>query len=191
MGNPGFGGWTHGAFPAPASALIGQTTLVTSQASVVFDPVPQTFHNLRLVWQARADNNSTTQCIGLRFNSDSGANYDQVTDDSGGAAASASQVGLGFSYIAGSGSTANVAASGVLFLVNYTGTTFFKDAMSYGRINSGPSGSFSNRTEFWSGTWKSTAAVTSIALFTTTAPNPFTTFNNFLAGSYFSLYGEY
>lgn len=190
MANSGFGGWPHGSFPPPGSAFIAQTTLVTTQPTVTFDQLPQTYHNLRLVWQARADNNSATQCIGIRFNGDSGTNYDQVTDDTAGAAAATGQPALAFSYLAGSGSTANAAASGVLFLVNYAGTIFFKDAMSYGRIESAANASFSNRTEFWSGTWKSTAAVTSITLLNGTT-SAFSTTNNFIAGSYFSLYGEY
>lgn len=183
--NQGFGGW-----PAIAQSYkLGEFLLTESQATVVFPSVPQNFRGLRLVWQARADNNSATQCIGVQFNGDSGTNYDQISDDSAGVATQLNAPALAFSYIAGSGSTANAAASGVLYISNYAGTTFFKDANSLGRIQSGPSGSFSNRTERWSGTWKSTAAITSLTLLTGSTPT-FAATANFLAGSYFGLYAE-
>jgi hypothetical protein len=157
-----------------------QTQTLTGSVPSVLFTVPSGFKNLFLTYTARGDSTGNSR-IACQFNGDTGANYDFVEDDTSGANASTSQTYISFSYIANSAHTTGVATSGRLSILDHANTSNWKNATNFSRVQSvGASG---NRTDFSSGTWKSTAAITNLTLIPLVS-------SNFVSGSTFTLWGE-
>jgi len=152
---------------------VNTTTLTSAAASVTFSSIPATYTDLYLV--AQMQNTGSLQRIDLRFNSDSGSNY-SVTRvyGSGSTAVSdrfANASGIDIAYVATSGwCIANHS------IMNYANTTTYKSIV--GRWNSEGNSGY---TVGLVGLWRSTAAITSIALIPAGV--------NFASGSTFTLYG--
>lgn len=175
--NQGFVGWSS---PVPTGASVPVQVvgpLLATQASIVLSTPPSGYRNLRIVWNGRASTASGNEGLFLRFNGDTGSNYDRVVDDSGGAAAAASQTSIQCAYIANASHTAGATTSGEITIIDYLNSVFFKNVFSRSRLQS------LNRTDYSSGTWKSTAPVKTITLFPQTSAG-------LIAGSYFCLYAE-
>jgi hypothetical protein len=165
--------------------LIEDTTLGAPAASITFSSIPSNYKGLLIVFQGRSDAAATSDVAVLQFNGDTGNNYDaQNVQGSNVTASAASSAGLaiaGFGTLPG----ANAARSGIAAAIsvtipNYANTTFEKSFNGMGGF--ADSTSANNVVELRSGTWRSTAAITSIKLF----PNAGT---NFTAGTRATLYG--
>lgn len=167
-----------------AFSEIQSQTLAADAASITFSNIPQTFHDLQLRCVGRATTSAATEQIRIRFNGDTGANYDNQRFD-------AVQTGTGVddAFAATSGwlaqfpaATASATRPGSVDAVipSYTDTTFHKQAISVGgEVN----GTATNTTR-WGGrfnNWRSTAAITSVTVLPLA--------NNLLAGSSCTLYG--
>lgn len=149
---------------------IATTTLSSATSTVTFSSIPQTYTDLRVVFTGTAN---ATSAFGLRYNSDTGANYSYTALYGTGAAVAS---------IRGSSTTdpangniwttqSNVTAD----IMNYSNSTTYKTAIS--RADNA-----ANRTAAWVSLWRSTAAITNLQITTTSA-------NTYSIGSTFTLYG--
>jgi hypothetical protein len=187
----GGGGGGGGGAIVPI-AVVGPLT--SSQASVTFASIPQTYRTLKLRVVARLDFAATENRIMVQFNSDTGANYDwQELHGSGTGAFAGEQISgtairLGI-FPAASSTSAALAGMATVDLPNYTGTTFHK-VMTIAHVDRTNTGSGSQRVYAIGAYWRNTAAVTSIVLTPSTSDTGIAGSGNFVAGSYFCLYGE-
>ena len=151
---------------------IATTTLGSAASDVTFSSISGSYTDIILVMDAIMS--SGDQGVGLRFNGDSGANYSFTflfgdgSSTTSGRSAPATRIDAG--YINTTRST-NIAQ-----IQNYSNTTTYKTLIS--RFN--PSTQYAGA---YVGTWRNTAAITSIFLY------PSTTVGTFAAGSTFTLYG--
>jgi len=166
---PGGGGLT----------LIDTQVLGSNTATVTFSSIPSTYEHLKLVWQGRTS--ATIEALRMRFNSDTGSNYDfeqyvgsNTTAAAGGAFAGTS---LFLGELNGTGETAQRFSSGVADFPFYKQTTAYKHLVfQFQDIRNATSHAGSG-----GGMWRNTAAITDIALFAASG--------NLVTGSAFSLYG--
>jgi hypothetical protein len=161
---------------------IATTTLNVSTADVTFSNIPQNYTHLQLRTFGRVNAGDSYQLF-AQFNGDTGSNYsfhylygNGSTVASGGAS---SQNYASLGSLAGSSSTAGVFTASVCDILDYTNTNKFKTskAISGSDRNTTPSYAFMP-----SGNWRSTAAITSIKLFSEASAS-------FVQYSSFALYG--
>ena len=157
--------------------LIQTTTLSTSASAVVFSSIPATFTDL--VISSRAFTSTNTQ-VDLQFNGDTSTNYNYgVWDVPATGTASAPNVRSATAiqinaWSVNTGNTDNPSVANVN-IFDYANATTYKTLLTR---------SFSTNIagnsciDVFTGTWRSTAAVTSISLAST-----------FVAGTVISLYG--
>ena len=166
--------------------LIAKNVLGSDTASVTFSSIPATYNDLVVVASQR--NTSNNGGIGVRFNSDSGANYTyRILDGSGTSASSFTQaVAAGYNtYIFARGNsstmTANTFASIGLYIPNYAGSTN-KSCSIDSVTETNATGSYIAAT---AALWSNTAAITSITFITDPGGNA----GSNASGSSFFLYG--
>lgn len=153
---------------------IASTTLGSAAASVTFSSIAATYTDLVLVINYQASGGAVY--VQYRLNSDSGTNYSRTYLYGNGTSALSSR-GSNETYIyadsgvyAASGNWATLITN----FNNYSNTTTNKTTLSrYGEASIG--------TEASVHLWRSTAAISSIAITTNS--------NNFATGSTFNLYG--
>lgn len=178
-GIPGVGG----AFVQLFDSTLGGTATSIDTAAVLAG-----YNHLRVVFQGRSDRaGQVFEGVNLRFNNDSGSNYDSINSDFFG---TADQVDVGevlagtsaqCGSITGATGVANVPGGFIIDIPNYGGTTFHKTFVSVGGII------YANSTTnlhnvLYSGKWRSTAAITRVALLTRNG-------SNFIAGTRLTVYG--
>lgn len=154
-------------------------------ASVTFSSIPQVFNNLTLVIMARSDLVNSVATMAIRFNTDTGANYNRTFFRVNG---STQQNGIGnavnmgiIADIAGSTTTANYSGICTVSIPNYKTTTFFKTCVStYTNVWNSLTLPY---TGIWSSSWANTNAISTITLLELSG-------GNFINGSAFYLYGE-
>lgn len=152
---------------------IASTTLGSAATSVTFSSIPGTYTDLVLV--AFMKESSGTTYTSLRLNGDTGTNF-STTDlyGSGGSAISTRQSNQ--SVIAnGQSSTGGSYTATIINLMSYANTNVFKTTLA-ATVN--PAVLVLRSV----GLWRSTSAITSVTLLTSTA-------DTWVAGSTFSLYG--
>ncbi len=146
--------------------------------------IPQTYRELRLVVDARGDTAATTTPINLRFNNDSGANYDYQFVQGNAAVAGALETfaatQIVFVGMPAATAPANVSGGMELLCPNYAGTTWHKWIHGHNNIKRGTA-TTDLFVRTYLGNWRSTAAITRLSL--TPAAG------NFAIGSRFMLYG--
>jgi len=162
---------------------ISGITLASDQASLTFSDIPQSYCNLRLVFQARGTSNVSGLNVIARFNGDTGNNYDSVyffNNSSYGNGYSNAQAQPSIGYMTGNSSISNYAGISDVLIPFYSKTYFTKmiRCISSSAIN----GTAYINQIVQSTHWRSTAAITSILIYPESG--------NFLAGSSFVLYGE-
>lgn len=158
-----------------AMVPLGSMTLTSGQTTVTLNSIPQGFKDLRLVVSYAMS--GTSSASRLRFNGDTGANYNSV--GMGGQGSSA-----------GSWSEANVTGGRVIgYAIGPTTgqQTFFLDVIDYSatdkhktslsRMNDAASDVMATATR-----WASTAAVTSVTIYDVLG-------QTFVTGSTFNLFG--
>lgn len=161
---------------ANAMVALATTTLGSAASSVTFGSIPATYRDLRLVSLVPSLSGAPLASgAWIRFNSDSGANYNTVyAYGNGSATGSGTEVSVSTLFwgaFPAAGGMAN------LDILDYSATDKHKSVLGRADGNGGS-------TWMHAGRWASTSAITSILL---EAPDTGT--KTFAAGSTFSLYG--
>jgi hypothetical protein len=163
--------------------LISSNVLSTTAASVTFSAIPATFTDLVLRISARDSfSNGNGVSIKLRFNSDTASNYSWTLLEGSGSFVGSSQASnqsgrTDFEASSDAGQTANTFGSTEIYIPSYT--------VSQNKPISGIGASENNsatahRMGASANLWRNTAAISQISI---------TTFQNFVSGSSFYLYG--
>lgn len=159
-----------------AVVALANLTLGSTTASVTFSGFASTYRDLYIV--SNAGNSASNTFFWVQFNSDTAANYNAQGLNAQGSAGAFAAVAFSQTSIsnASGNSEINVSSTGALQLdiLDYSQTNKWKNCIA--RINSP-----NNAATTWGGTWKSTAAITSIKLFPSAG--------SFSSGSTFALYG--
>ena len=150
---------------------IATQTLGSAAANVTFSSISGTYTDLVLVTSVKYV--GAEQALGLTFNSDTGTNY-SATYIYGNGTSAASGRDTNNTAIPIARADTNQFCIGVTNISNYSNTSTYKTAISRG--NSG------TYVIAYVGTWRSTAAITSLRVANLTG-------TNFTAGSTFTLYG--
>lgn len=146
----------------------------TATASHTFSSIPNTYKHLQIV--AFIKGSTGTPYLDMRYNSDSGANYNQTSFyPSAGSWGSSGNPGATFAYV-GQNSMFNSTTFGmqVIDIIDYANTTTEKNWVTYG-------GTQAQEPELLHGTWHSTSAINSIYLVLSGG--------NFAVGTTLTLYG--
>lgn len=147
--------------------VVGEEVLASAAATIDFTSIAATHRHLRLVISGRSDAAANNDNLSLRFNNDSGTNYESQRLFASGSTVSGSRsvnaTGLDVALLVGDSAAANTASSLVVDVPDYAGTTFNKSAHSRSLQN--PSGSSNNVVmDNYSGIWRSTAAISRVTL---------------------------
>jgi hypothetical protein len=164
--------------------LIAKTTLTTSQSSVTFSSIPQTYTDL-ILHQSGMSNVSTSLAgnYNIEFNGVT-TNYSgrRIYADPSGGAASDTGTPQWAGFIPGTGASQNVPNSCTLYICNYTSSDYKPWTLDVVVENQGTSAYEGLGANLWS----NTAAITSIVL-KGIASGANT--GDFLTNSTFTLYG--
>lgn len=167
-------------------ALISETTLSGSAASVTFSGIPQIFRHLMLMSQARTDAVAETDVVLLRANGDTGPSYDaqvlSVNNATLTGAVGRAGTFFGIGRAEGASSRASNFAPTQVWIYAYSLSD--REKWLYGlSANFGDASADADLREEWrSGRWRNTTPISSITLLPNTGPN-------FVSGSRFQLYG--
>jgi hypothetical protein len=166
---------------------IAQQVLASNTNVVTFSSIPSTYRNLRLVYQCRGSAAQINGQLMLRFNGDTGSNYDQQYVQGNASTAGSEEIFgqtiIRVAAIPQASATANVPGSGTIVIPNYVGTTFNKDLSCTSGYKYGTStANMFSRIVY--GAWRNTAAITSLSL----QEGQFG--GDLITGSVFTLYGE-
>jgi hypothetical protein len=156
---------------------IATFTASGSQNSITFSSIPSTFTDLVIVTNIRA---ASLDSYRMRFNGDTGSNYSFLVLRGDATSASSYRVSnktLIELYGVADANTSTLANT-IYYIQGYSNTSIYKTALL--RMNNSTESSSNNQMEQAAGNWRSTAAITSIELFTPP---------NFGSNSTFSLYG--
>lgn len=158
---------------------IASITLGTAADSVTFSSIPSTYTDLVVI--ASVGNATTSSNMLLRFNSDTATNYSNTTMLGSGTATTSNrysnQSAIYLIERMEIADTASTYSASTININNYSNTTTYKSTLSRSNTpNGGTPG-----TDLVMGLWRSTAAITSIALSVNTG--------SFTVGSTFNLYG--
>lgn len=177
-----------GAFfiPRTEHGIIAESTLSASATSITLSSIPANFRVLCLVIQARTDAALEVDVVRMRFNGDSGANYDHSVLSGNGAIAAAAvaraQTGIQIGNSEAANSRASNFSPAIFWIPGHSLSTQEKFAigltMNYGDV-SADADMFTN---LRAGRWRSAVAITSIEIFPNTGPN-------FVSGTKFQLFG--
>jgi hypothetical protein len=158
---------------ANAMVALANLTLGSSQASISFGSIPNTYRDLRLVVHAAVT--PTEGNIFIQVNGDTGSNYSQVNmRGSGGGVASSTGTGTNISSNYATGVQTTSRAVNTYDFMDYSATD--KHKVIAIRAN------HSDEVDALAGRWANTAAITGILV----SANGTT---SFAAGSTFALYG--
>lgn len=152
---------------------IATTTLGTATNQVTFSSIAGTYTDLIVVMNGQIASGGNDNIL-YQFNGDTGSNYSGTSLYGTGSAAASDRASNSVSYIAGRVSSAANSTS-IFQVQNYSNTTTNKTALS--RANAPDA-----LVMAFVGLWRSTAAITSIRLYTASSVN-------FNVGSTFTLYG--
>jgi hypothetical protein len=162
---------------------IAETLLGSAASFIEFTSIPATHSHLMLVLAGRGDTGSSP-AVFVRFNGDTGSNYDNQALTGQGSTAAASE-GLGTSFfqvgnVPGPSDIANAVGHVVAHIPDYAGTVFHKSISARGTYKTATSSGGVVIAER-SGHWRSTAAITSVSILLGTG--------SLLAGTKATLYG--
>jgi len=183
------GAYSNGTFDCTSNlgmVRLADTVLAASATNITFSSITGTCKHLTLMIQARTDVAGTIDNLQLQFNGDTAADYDFQSVNGNNATANASNssgaTSLQLCAVPGSTATrANSAGSCTIDVPNYSGTTFEKSEDARGGADdSTAANSFVGLKH---GSWRSTAAITSIKIF----PQAGT---NLVTGTHITLYGS-
>ena len=172
-----------GTVSSGAVSVIARTVLGSDTASVDFTGIPATYENLMVTYLARGTGSDTWSRVHLRFNGDSGPNYQYGSGGRTGASfvaadGASGQAQMVVGLLTDASASAAYPAAGTLTVAGYARTVFNKvvscvDVSSASTVHHGAI--------LTGGLWASTAAVNQVTLLPSSG--------NFVAGSVFTLYG--
>ena len=185
---PNIGFWAVAGASAPVVAgafdLLETAILASNTASVTFDVSTYAalgYKHLQVRYAARGDRGATLDAMIMRFNADTGNNYNSHGLYGNGSSAESSYESgntssMDLMYIPAASASANIFGAGVIDILDPFASTKNKTKRSF-------SGSHSeNYVQLSSGLWRNTAAVTSITFDQRYG-------SNFVTASRFSIYG--
>lgn len=186
MAIPGIPG-PAGATGAAGGALVLITEVVTSgsQSTVTFSSIPTTWRDLEVRVRARGTASATNVIVALRFNSDSGNNYDYVdahwfSNFTAFGPQAVAQASIQIGYITAATGGANYTGGIQVRIYDYKGTTFYKEVdTDFGATLGVGSGQVGGGK--FSGAWRNTAAINAVLVLLSSG--------NFVDNSVVSLYG--
>jgi hypothetical protein len=147
--------------PTPnAWVQIATYTITTAgYTTITFNSIPNTFGTLVLSMMNLSATNGPE--LGIRFNGDSGTNYQHCRVNADGTIFSAdSQTGKTYARIGDNNTTPN---SNLAHIPNYANTSVYKTVYNEGVSNQSVSNA-NNRAANYTGVWKNTSAITSISV---------------------------
>jgi hypothetical protein len=157
---------------------IATTTLGSAQATVTFSSIPSTYTDLILVSSARVTGAVDSDDILVTLNSDTGTNYSATYLNGNGTSATSGRntsTSKGYwLYVVGANAAASTFSLDIMNLNNYSNSSTYKTMIS--RCANNLNGAAAR-----AGLWRSTSAITSIALNCSNS--------NIATGSTFTLYG--
>lgn len=163
--------------------LISSSELNSTQTSVTFSSIPNTYTDLVVRISARSDRATTNNSIRLIFNSSSAANYSYTGLIGSGSTASFGTTSLNtlanFGSTEGSSNTANTFSSHELYIPAYAGSL----TKPFSSFNTVENNTTAAEISTYANLWNNTSAISSI---TFTAAG---TGVGFVSGSSFYLYG--
>jgi hypothetical protein len=175
--------WTQ-VYPHTGVVKIAENLLVGTAASIVFSSIPATYRGLMLQVVLRGDTAATSTEALMRFNGDTGANYDYQRLNAGITTVNASEAlnstSIGIGDMAASTATAGAPGISTVMIPFYAGTTFWKMSTSHDGVSTGTA-TGSLQVKPWAGRWRNTAAINSITILPAAG--------NWIAGSSAVLYG--
>jgi len=164
-----------------ALVLISRQILTADATSIDFPSIPADYEDLVLVLQGRGTAPATEFRPLIRFNNDSGANYDYSRWNRWGNVTLASQTSAEISSLPGANASANKASDFTLEIINYKRTTFFKSAHATSSFSQDAAAAGQSPTAA-AISWRSTAAINKITLLPSSGA--------FAVGTVISLYGR-
>jgi len=151
---------------------IETVTLSSSQASITFSSIPQTYTDLVVKVSARGTRVYQFDSAQIRFNGDTGNNYSyrDLVGAGGGTPTSGSNTSRGIpdriflvDVMPAASSTTNTFGSFDIYIPNYTSSNYKSVSVdAVGESNSSTAGDVAQLLE--AGLWSSTAAITSITV---------------------------
>jgi hypothetical protein len=158
--------------PTATYIALQNTTLSTNAASVTFSSIPATYQDLVII--TNTDNTAQAD-YHLRFNGDTGNNYNRATIQGSGSVASQNlSNNAAFMRLNGNGDLAtDFSHTAIIHINEYSRTDRHKNVLA--RTNS------THGVDATSGRWASVSAVTSVTIYPSTG--------SFELGSTFSLFG--
>jgi hypothetical protein len=169
--------------PAGAYESIVSLTSSGSTNLIEFTSIPSTYAHLQVRIFSRSARSAADDTVYIRLNSDSSSSYSWHRLRGDGSSASAGGYypdGIMFAGATpGASATSGIFGTSVVDILDYKNTSKNKTIRSLGGYDANGSG----MVELYSGSWNSTAAVTSL-----TFAN-YASGNNFVAGTIFALYG--
>lgn len=170
------------AFAVPAMVKIAENT-PSATGTTTFSSLG-TFTHLQIVYSARSDVAGTNDVLNMRFNSDSGANYDierlRVNSTTVAGAETIAGTSAQIGTVAGSTAASGNCGAGEIMVPDYRGTTFHKQGTTTNTFKQS-NASANTFVQQYGYAWRNTAAITQIDLILSTG--------NFVSGSKFTLYG--
>jgi hypothetical protein len=172
-------------YRSPSLVRISETVSAGASGTVTITDIPANFRDLVIVVRGRGDTAATSVGVSLRFNNDSGANYDDERVTGANGALSESTGVLATSAAIGSlpaaTGLANDAGLIEIAVQDYRGTTFFKAASGLNAYRTG--GLAANFVlQMRAAYWRSQTAITRVDVIASAG--------NFASGSVISLYGR-
>lgn len=167
--------------PLPSTLTpIATNTLTSNLASgvITFSNIPQTYTDLVIVAVGQGYTSSSYGNLQVQFNGDTGTNYNSMElKEFGGTVSSTKRTTQSYLFATSfldAGSSSLLVGTSIINIFNYANTTTYKSTLSRGYIPG-------FKTELNIGTWRSTAAITSLTLTANDTP--------INAGASFTLYG--
>jgi len=175
------------ALVGEAVKLISEVVTTGSATNVSFTSISAAYRDLEVRIRGRGTKPAVANVdIRMRFNGDTGANYDtEIVQGNGSTASAFGAVGETSAFVgnlAAATATANVADAIKAEVFDYRGTTFQKAALCRSSLKVGTAAIANLYTLASSNYWRSTAAITQIDVFPSA--------NGFVDGTVVSLYGQ-
>lgn len=186
--SPAAAGLAYITLPAVGGLVpISSVSLAASASVMSFASIPSTYKHLRFVVSARSASAITAENVGIKINSDGGANYDSLVADiyAVNNLATTEKLAAVVGYlpsIPGASASASYFGGEVVSIANYANASINKSYHAEGQYHTGPATGMVHLSQA-EGMWKSTGAINRIDL---SLPSG----DNFDVGSIATLYGE-
>lgn len=167
-------------------SLIAPQVLAGPAAIITFTDIPQGYRHLKVIAHLRTSRAAELDAVNVRFNADSGSNYDRQLITATGTtvtnsvvrASSILQVGA----VEADSSRADNFSPVMMDITEYSNTSMEKWLQARSVVFGDTSADADMFIQFFTGRWRSTAAITEVSLIPNVGPN-------FVSGCVVQLYG--